>query len=236
MKSAHGVGFGWSSGVRRRSTGCSAAREASAAPIGSIGSGTAFHSSGPASPVVAKRSSRSKKCTQPSAWLAACSAFRPSCTRVTREPVPIGSIVTVTVEASGGRSSAALPAPAEHDAAAGLDLAVGAGGDVPGDHGEPVGPAGPEVDRRAHGLPAPQPLRLGDQREGLVGRDGQVAGDRVGPRGSVRGGAGHRGSSSPWWVRLAATRWASAANRSSSAVQNDSISRWRRRTPSCSTR
>ena len=75
----------------------------------------------------ATRSSRSKKCTQPCGVArrpARRSGPRAPASRASRSSV--GSIVTVTVEASGGRSSAALPAPAEHDAPAGLDLAVGA--------------------------------------------------------------------------------------------------------------
>ena len=62
-----------------------------------------------------------------------------------------------------------LPAPGEHDAAARLHLVEGAGGRVPGNDGPPVLPAGPQVDARGDHLPAAQPVRLGDQGEGLVG-------------------------------------------------------------------
>ena len=81
--------------------------------------------------------------------------------------------VMVTVEASGARSAAALPAPPEHDPPAGLDLAEGAGRDVTGGDGPAVVTADPQVDARRHGLPAAQPLGLGDQGEGLVDVDGQ---------------------------------------------------------------
>ena len=238
VKSSHGVGFGWSSAVSRRSTGCSTARVASAATIGSMGSGAAAHSSGPASPVVASRRSRSKKCVQPSAWPIACWASRPSCTRVTRLPVSVGSIVTVTVEASGGSAVVALPAPAEDDPSPRLDLAVGAGGHVAGRDGEPVGAARLQVDAGADGLPAAQPLGLGDEGERLVRRDREVRGDRVRRDRVGRGGLrAHQSAAFSWSVvQVWARRCASATSRSSSAVQKDSISRWRRRTPSCSTR
>ena len=99
MKSAQGVGLGWSSGVRWRSIGWTTARAASAATTGV--------SSGRVRPLVGARVAGGgdllqtlEVVVQPSAWAAACSSVRPSCTSVTSEPPSAGSTVTVTVEAS----------------------------------------------------------------------------------------------------------------------------------------
>ena len=113
----------------------------------------------------------------------------------------------------GRQVGLALPAEPEDHAPTGLDLAVCACGDVAGVHRPAVGATGPQVHRGGHGQPAPHPFRLGDQREGLVGRDRQVDG---------LGAGGHR-------VLLKAC--ASATSRSSSSVQNLSISACSCRSP-----
>ena len=117
----------------------------------------------------------------------------------------------------GRQVGAALPSPAEDDAPAGLDLAVGARGDVAGRDRPAVLAAGAQVDPRGDGLPAAQPLGLGDQGERLVRRDRQH---------------GCLGVAHGLLLRV----WASATSWSSSSVQKRSISACSLRRPPGSTR
>ena len=128
VRSSHGVGLGWSSGVSRRSTGWSAASAASDAISGSIGSGAAAHSSGPASPVVA----------QPLQALHEVLPASSVCGRLLgvesgvldgHPRAGLGRLDRHRHRRRVGRQRVtALPAPAEDDPASGLhDLAVGAG-------------------------------------------------------------------------------------------------------------
>ena len=69
-----------------------------------------------------------------------------------------------------------VPAEGEHQAPSWLDLADGAGGVVPGGDGPAEVAACAEIDVRRDGEPAADPLRLGDERERLVGGHGQQHG------------------------------------------------------------
>ena len=91
-------------------------------------------------------------------------------------PSASGSSVMVTVDAPGARSIPRFPAPGEDDALARLDLLECAGGVVAGSDGPAVVAAYPKVNAGRHRLPAAQTFRLGDERKGLVGADGQVNG------------------------------------------------------------
>ena len=101
----------------------------------------------------------------------------------------------------------ALPAPAEHDPLARLDLAEGASGDVARGDRPAVLTAGAQVDARRDRLPAAQALGLGEQGEGLLGGDGEHGALGVGHRSSPCRAGGSRRSLSAW---------ASATSRSSS--------------------
>ena len=113
VNSLQGVGVSRrSASVSPRRTRWHTARVASAEVSLSSWAGAVAHSSGPASPVTAARSRRSKKWSQPSRWLTSCSGVRPSCQ--SDEGAPRWARGSARPWRCPGPGRPTLPAPAEH--------------------------------------------------------------------------------------------------------------------------
>ena len=175
-KSSHGVGLGRSSGPRRRRTGCTADEDR-------LGGCHRVQVLGDPRELVGSRFARGGDLLQ------ALEVVLPALgvlLRLLLVEALVGEghlgAVRRRLDHDGHRRGARrerlvlVPAEGEHEASSRFDLADGARGVVPGGDGPAEVTACAEVDVRRDGEPAADALRLGDERERLVGGHGQQHG------------------------------------------------------------